>query len=103
MSIQLIPTTTEVDVQATNVSIRTFYESIDNEPPYTVRATIIDRVGSLNGISYIENQLLIAMNRGSNDIDYNIDNEGNLIVTTPNVGDADKYEINADGALIYRT
>lgn len=98
-----IPTTTIVTVDTSSVQIFTYYNSTQEELPYTLSVIITNNVGSSNGISYLENELIMTMINHPSNIDFVINSNGELIVFTPLVEDADRYSIDSEGNLIYTT
>jgi len=92
-----IPIETDIDVQGSNVTITLFFKK---GLPDTVAAFISEIVATLNGIPYIEGELVITMVNSPADIDFEVDSNGDLIVFSD---DASKYSINDNGDLIYTT
>jgi len=97
----LIPTTTITTINEPDIEIFTFYDPNMDVLPNTIFTILADNVGSINGVSYIEGQLLIGMKNHPHDIDYDINSNGELIAYTLGEGDADRYDIDANGDLTY--
>ena len=93
-----IPTTTTLTVNGNSISIFTFYNP--TVLPNTIKAFISNSVGNDNATPFIENELLIQMINYPQDIDYIIDNDGNLIVLD-DTGDTDSYSIDSNGNLLW--
>lgn len=98
---KIIPSLTNTTIIGSNISIVTQYQDQgENELPDTILAFIGDQAASFDGIGYIEGELMIQMKNNPTQIDYSINNNGDLVVFS-NQGDVDKYSINSNGDLIY--
>lgn len=87
---------TTLNVVGTNIFIKSeYYNAV---LPNTILALLADAVGSLDGTSYIEGELVIQMTDYPTAIDYNMNKVGNLIVGSA-TGDSDGYSINSNGEL----
>lgn len=95
---KVISTVTQLSTFGSNIAIKTFYQK--DELPDTIEAFIADSVGSQNGVSYIEGELNIQMKNSPQNLNYSIDNNGNLILSI-NTGDGLNYSVNASGQLEY--
>lgn len=100
-----MPETVELEVQTTvsiigdAISIRTYYDTSEVDTD-TIEAFISDVVQIIDGVPIIEGELCIRMEDSAypSDIDYTINEDGELIVTSDN---ADNYSIDSAGDLIY--
>jgi len=95
-----IPTSTIVtNPTPSTIKIFTFFnDGVSN----TLFAFISDIVQINGGINFIEGELGIIMTNSPIDIDFNLNGNGDLIVTTSIAeNDANRYSINANGELIY--
>lgn len=95
---KIIPTLTNLATSSSSITIFTYYTPFIL--PNTIKAKIQDIVGTLNGVNFIENELTIDMINHPENIDYIINDEGELIVIA-NTGDTNKYSVNVDGDLIW--
>ena len=82
---------------SSNMAIKIQPESVN---PNTVQAILLLSVGNevVNNNDMYEGELMMALKNTLKDIDYEIDDEGNLIIHAP---DADNYSIDINGFLIY--
>lgn len=92
---KVIPTATILTVLNTAISIFTFYNT---GLPYILSAFIAQVVSSLNGVGYIEGQLIITATNYPQDIDFWVDSSGNLIILGD---DANQYSLDGNGNIIY--
>lgn len=93
---KIIVTQTAVSIIGNTISIRSYYEQ--DTGINTLLAFICDNVTIVDGISFIEGELGIQMNNYPAGIDYEINENGELIIFTE---DATNYSIDSDGNLIY--
>lgn len=94
---KIIDTQTLVTIVGNAISIKAYYEtgvSIGN----TLLAFISEIVQIVDDVDFVEGDLGIVMENWPQSIDYDIDEDGNLIVFAE---DASHYSISDDGYLIY--
>lgn len=68
--------------------------------PNTVFTFISNSTGNSNSVPYIEGELVVEMKDSPEIIDYNINNEGELVVGT-STGDSSNYYISSSGELMW--
>ena len=91
---KVLETRTSVSVIGDVISIRAYYDTSEVSSD-TIEAFISESVQVREGVPLIEGELAIIY---ENDVDYEIDDDGNLIV---NDTDASQYSIDSAGDLIY--
>ncbi len=94
-----IPTTTQLQVDGSDINIFTFYDP--DIWPNIVEVFIAEIVGMLDGVPYIEGELIVAMNNYPLQISCEINSDGEFIIWTPPGNEAEHYSINSDGDLIF--
>lgn len=94
---KIIETQTLVTIVGSAISIKAYYET-GVSSGNTLLAFISDIVQTVDGVGFIEGELGITMENYPTAIDYEIDNDGNLIVIAD---DAEHYSIDSSGSLIY--
>lgn len=87
----------ETDPGTTNITITVQPESVT---PNTLEAILLLNVGKkmVNNNDMVEGELMMSLKNTLKDVDWEIDDEGNLIIHAP---DADNYSIDSEGFLIY--
>lgn len=72
----------------------------ESTTPNTIQANLLNLTGKrlTNNTGQLEGELMMIMKNTLYNIDFEIDDEGNLIVHAP---DAENYSINSGGFLIY--
>lgn len=93
-----IPIITSVRTEGNSIFIKSEY--FNNILPNTILALIGEDSNNIDSISYIEGELVIRMKNYPENIDYYINQNGELIVLS-NTGDSDNYFINVDGELMW--
>lgn len=94
---KLVPSVTTLTVIDSVIEILTeFFDGLCN----TISAFLSDEVSNQDGVPYIEGELIIKMVNFPDQIDYDINNQGELTVTSP---DANDYSIDNNGDLICTT
>lgn len=94
---KVLNTRTSVSIQGSNIIIRAYYQegsSILN----TLAASISEIVQTIDGVQVVEGELYTQMINYPQEIDYNIDNNGDLFI---NAEDSENYYIDSNGDLIY--
>lgn len=97
---RIIPTRTTINISGLDIDI--FNEYFELDLPYTIQSRISEGVGSQEGTSYIEGELLIKMidEFFPTEIDYFLNEDGTLTVKSES-GDVNQYSIDEEGFLIY--
>lgn len=93
-----IPVVTTKTVTGSSITIFTYYDATQEELPNILAARIMSAVGSQNGTSYKEGELIVDMKNYPSNIDSFVDVDGNLIVTG-DTGDINSYSIDSNGDL----
>ena len=94
---KVLETRTSISVIGDAISIRAYYDTSEVSSD-TIEAFISESVQVREGVPLIEGELAIIMDNYPGSIDYEIDDDGNLIVTSD---DASQYSIDSAGDLIY--
>ncbi len=97
--IKTIPTTTDIIIYEDSIFINTVYRE-ESELPNTINTILSEIVGIIDGVPYIEGELVIQMKNYPSDINYILDGQGNLIVFV-STEDLDYYSINENGDLVW--
>ena len=93
-----IPTTTTLTTVGNTIKAFTFYD--EGVQPYVLEAFIADDAGIIDGVPYIEGELVITMNNYPAQINFSIDSVlGDLIIWA--LENSSNYDIIADGNLQY--
>lgn len=90
-------TKTEVLIIEATIRIKAYYETVVSGAN-TILAFISDIVQTFDGVFFKEGELAIQMQNYPLEIDYQIDSNGDLIVTG---SDSSQYSIDSSGDLIY--
>lgn len=98
---KLIPTITTLLVDGSSISITSEYLDTSLLPD-TLLAAIAETLGIQDSTLFEEGDLIIKVKEYLNHIFYQLDSDGNLILTV-NTGDASNYSVDSDGNLIYTT
>lgn len=93
--VKKIETKTIVETLNNLISITAIFDQSGSD---VLSTFISESVQVVNTIPFIEGELGISMNNYPNEIDFEIDQDGNLIVIAE---DAEKYSIDENGDLIY--
>ena len=101
---RLIFTTTLTSVDGTDIDIFTFYDPSADKLPNTLLGEIPEAVGQKEGVNFVEGELVLTLKNYPDNIYYEVNAKGELIVYTPTVNDASQYSIdNPTGQLQYNT
>lgn len=92
--IKLIPTVTSLKIINSVIEIFTRFLKIACD---TIQAFLANVVGTLGGVSFKEGELVVEMDNSPDNIDFFVDNNGDLVATGIN---ANHYIINSLGELI---
>lgn len=95
---QISNTTSFVKVDS-NISITTQYE--DNQLPNITKTFIGNIVGNQDNVSYKEGELVMQAKNSPEEIDFYINNRGQLIIVGENKCEVKRYSI-INGYLIYQ-
>lgn len=95
---QISNTTSFVKVDG-NISITTQYE--DNQLPNITKTFIGNIVGNQDNVSYKEGELVMQAKNSPEEIDFYINNRGQLIIVGENKCEVKRYSI-INGYLIYQ-
>ena len=95
---QVLSTTT-VNVVGNIITIHTFYDP-DAGIDHIIQAFISEYVGSIDGTSFVEGELIFTFNNYPGDIDAFLTPDGDLILIA---NDPTNYAIDSNGDLIYTT
>jgi hypothetical protein len=95
---RLINTQTNISTTATEIDILTFY--INDQGQDIIFTSITSSVGSQEGVSFQENELIVFLKEDSFPGDTNIllNSDGELVIISDN---ASQYSIDSDGDLIF--
>lgn len=100
--VKLLSTRTELQQSGSSLSIFTYFVKPEEEesPPFVIEAFVADDSGQIEGVPYLEGDLIIRFTDGKypSDINLYIDQLGNLLVEA---NDASNYSINNSGDLLY--
>lgn len=96
--IKYIPIVTSTRTEENVIYVRSSY--LEDILPNTLQALIVDSTDNLDNVSYIEGELVIQMKNNPEQINYYINDNGELILFT-STGDKNNYSIDVDGNLIW--
>lgn len=94
-----LSTITSLIADVDSITIHTEYKEAA-ELPNTIDAILAEAVGSLDGVSYIEGELVIEMKNYLSQINYKINDEGELVLYA-STADIDYYSIDSNGNLVW--
>ena len=101
---KVISSLTITSVIGNDITIITSYQpdggGETNILPDTILAFLAEIAATYGGVGYIEGELIIEMKNYPLQINFSIDNDGNLIISSTE-GDLNKYSIDSEGNLIY--
>lgn len=94
-------TKTTTVISSGNININCFADlTIDDTiNPNIYRADLLEVPSIINGEDGIEGELLIS--RTNEHIDSNLNEQGELVIESDDLGEVDKYSINEQGELEY--
>lgn len=93
-----LTTITNIIINDMNVAVNTFY-NLDSLPNI-IKGFIAELINTQDGVNYKEGELVFQAKNSPNEIDFYIDNKGNLIISS-STNDVSNYSIDSNGNLIY--
>lgn len=96
---KVLSTITSVTSDIDSINIHTEYNET-GELPNTIVAFLGNEIGEIDGTAFSQGDLVIEMKNYLTQINYKINNEGELVVFA-STEDLDYYSINTSGELVW--